>query len=66
MADDSLQFRFTTASRAEKSCHHFAKGVWGNAEEDTIVYPIPIENDPLIRVCLIKMQPLYLVFSTLD
>lgn len=45
-----LQFRFTTASRAEKSCHHFAKGVWGNNEEDTIVYPIPIENDPLIRV----------------
>lgn len=47
--DGDYTFRFTTASRAEKSCHHFAKGVWGNSEEDTIVYPEPIENDPLIR-----------------
>ena len=44
------QFRFTTGSHAENSCHHFAKGVWGREEETTIVYPDPIQNDPLIRV----------------
>ncbi len=26
--------------------------MWGKNEESTIVYPIPIENDPLIRVII--------------
>lgn len=43
------RFRYTTASRVEKSCNWFARGVWGKSVLETIKYPDPSEN-PLIRV----------------
>ena len=44
------QFRYTTASRAEKSLNWCNRGIWGKDVESSIKYPTPIENDPLIRV----------------
>ena len=50
--EDRYEFRFTTASRTEKSCKAFARGVFGSEAESSIDYPEPIESDPLLLVNL--------------
>jgi len=48
--DGEYVFRFTTASRTEKSCNHFVRGVWSTEVDQSINYPAPVlPEDPLIR-----------------
>lgn len=46
------QFKYTVTQRTEVSAKHFAKGLFGRQTAKVVIYPEPLQKDPILRVSI--------------